>query len=189
MTKIFTQVLLFFIESFTLNEIWELEKNSLATAAFKKGTNILSTEFREDILENIRTSVIVRTSLRSVRTSKPRSEYFPVWTSQLVNKSIFLVLRVLRTPESDCHDHYCIAKFTFTSHYLDIKWAYSTRLIQLPRTFVPVDLYCFEPILKHSNVVWSIVCAVFNRQLDKKLAYTLKCRLISFRYKSFPKNN
>ena len=36
MTKIFTQVLLFFIESFTLSEIWELEKISLLTAAFKE---------------------------------------------------------------------------------------------------------------------------------------------------------
>ena len=46
MTKIFTQVLLFY-ESFTLNEIWELEKNSLPTAAFKEDTNKFSTEFRE----------------------------------------------------------------------------------------------------------------------------------------------
>ena len=47
MTKIFTQVLLFFVESFTLNEIWELEKISLPTAAFKEDTNMFSTEFRE----------------------------------------------------------------------------------------------------------------------------------------------
>ena len=47
MTKIFTQGLLFFIESFTLNEIWELEKISLPTAAFKEDTNKFSTEFRE----------------------------------------------------------------------------------------------------------------------------------------------
>ena len=45
MTKIFTQVLLFFIESFTLNEIWELKKISPPTAAFKEDTNMLSTEF------------------------------------------------------------------------------------------------------------------------------------------------
>ena len=47
MTNIFTQVLPFFIESFTLNEIWELEKISLPTAAFKEDTITLSTEFRE----------------------------------------------------------------------------------------------------------------------------------------------
>ena len=35
----------FYIESFTLNETG---KNSLPIAAFKKDTNILSTEFRED---------------------------------------------------------------------------------------------------------------------------------------------
>ena len=37
----------FFIESFTLNEIWELEKVSLPTAALKGDTNMFSTEFRE----------------------------------------------------------------------------------------------------------------------------------------------
>ena len=36
-----------FIESFTLNEIWELEKNSLPIAAFKEDTSICGTEFRE----------------------------------------------------------------------------------------------------------------------------------------------
>ena len=39
MTKIFTQVLLF-IESFTLNEISELEKIPLPTAAFKEDTYV-----------------------------------------------------------------------------------------------------------------------------------------------------
>ena len=33
----------FFIESFTLNEIWELEKISLSAAAFKEDTNMFST--------------------------------------------------------------------------------------------------------------------------------------------------
>ena len=33
-----------------------------------------------------------KASLRSVRTSQLRSEDFPVWTSQLVNKSIIFVL-------------------------------------------------------------------------------------------------
>ena len=47
MTKIFTQVLLSFIESFILNEISELEKISLPTAAFKKDTDMFSTEFKE----------------------------------------------------------------------------------------------------------------------------------------------
>ena len=37
----------FFIESFTLNEIWELEKISLPTAAFKEDTGMFSTEFTE----------------------------------------------------------------------------------------------------------------------------------------------
>ena len=46
MTKIFTQFLLFFVESFTLNETWELEENSLPTAAFRE-KNMFSTEFRE----------------------------------------------------------------------------------------------------------------------------------------------
>ena len=46
MTKILKQVLLF-IESFTLNEIRELEKNSFRTAAFKDDTNMFSTEFSE----------------------------------------------------------------------------------------------------------------------------------------------
>ena len=37
----------FFSESFTLNEVWELEKISLPTAAFKEDTNMFSSEFRE----------------------------------------------------------------------------------------------------------------------------------------------
>ena len=48
MTKIFTHVLLFFIESSTLNEIWGLEKISFPTAAFKEDTNMFSTEFGEN---------------------------------------------------------------------------------------------------------------------------------------------
>ena len=53
-TQIFTRVLVFLNESFTLNKkeepeknVEELEKNSLPTAAFKKATNMLSSEFRE----------------------------------------------------------------------------------------------------------------------------------------------
>ena len=46
LTKISKQVLLS-IESFTLNEIWELEKNFLPTPAFKEDTDMFSTEFRE----------------------------------------------------------------------------------------------------------------------------------------------
>ena len=45
--EIFHASFTFFIESFTLNEIWELEKISLPTAAFKEDTDIFSTEFRE----------------------------------------------------------------------------------------------------------------------------------------------
>ena len=45
--------------------------------------------------ENVRTLVFVRNSFHSVRTSKRRSEYFAVWTSQLVNKSIELTIRSL----------------------------------------------------------------------------------------------
>ena len=37
----------FLSESFTLNEIEELEKNSLPTAAFKDDTDMFSHEFRE----------------------------------------------------------------------------------------------------------------------------------------------
>ena len=50
MTKIFKVTnasLTFFIESFTLNEIWQLEKISLPTATFKEDTNKFSTEFGE----------------------------------------------------------------------------------------------------------------------------------------------
>ena len=47
MTKYFHASFAFFVESFTLNEIWELEKISLPTAAFKEDTNMFSTEFRE----------------------------------------------------------------------------------------------------------------------------------------------
>ena len=98
MTKIFTQVLPFFIKSFTLNEIWELEKIYLPTAAFKEDTNKFSTEFRQSfgawlwlynkalidqLVRSIREifgpQLFVRTSLRSVRTSKLLSEYFSVW--------------------------------------------------------------------------------------------------------------
>ena len=43
----FSSKFYFFIESFALNEIWELEKISLPTAAFKEDTNMFSTEFRE----------------------------------------------------------------------------------------------------------------------------------------------
>ena len=46
MTKIFKQVLLF-IESFTLNEIWELGEIFLPTAAFMEDADMFSTEFRE----------------------------------------------------------------------------------------------------------------------------------------------
>ena len=46
MTKIVTQVLLFLLKGL-LQMRWELEKISLPTAAFKKDTNMFSTEFRE----------------------------------------------------------------------------------------------------------------------------------------------
>ena len=45
--KNFHATFTFFIESFTLNEIWELEKISVPTAAFKEDINMFSTEFRE----------------------------------------------------------------------------------------------------------------------------------------------
>ena len=90
------------------------KKFSLPTAAFKEDTNLFSSEFREcfglwlwlcnkaliDQLirsnqENIRTSnqENIWISLHSVCTSKLRSEYFPVVTTQLVSKSIVLVVR------------------------------------------------------------------------------------------------
>ena len=44
-SKIFTQVLVFSMKA--LNEIKELDKISLPTAAFKGDTNMFSSEFRE----------------------------------------------------------------------------------------------------------------------------------------------
>ena len=45
--KSFYASFVFLNESFTLNEIEELEKISLSTAAFKEDTNMFSSEFRE----------------------------------------------------------------------------------------------------------------------------------------------
>ena len=46
--------------------------------------------------ENFWTLVFVRTSFHSVRTSELRSDYFEVWTSRLINKSIlFLAFPVI----------------------------------------------------------------------------------------------
>ena len=47
-------------------------------------------------------TLVFRTDLTSVRTSKLRSKYFPVWTSQLVNKSILLpCLQTIRVSDRD----------------------------------------------------------------------------------------
>ena len=100
---------------------WDIEtgKISLPTAAFKEDTNMFSTEFREGfglrlwlynkaLIDQLwgpygkifGPQLFVWTSLSSVRTSKLRSEYFPIWTSQLVNKSIlFYVIRILWGPD------------------------------------------------------------------------------------------
>ena len=80
----------------SVNEIEKLERIYLLRTASRKITNTFSFEFEEgfglwlwlynkalidqlvrSIREHIRTLVFVRTSLRSVRTSKLRSEYFP----------------------------------------------------------------------------------------------------------------
>ena len=116
MTKNFHASFTFFIESFILNEIWEVEKFPFQQLHSRK-TQICS-ELNLDkvsvfglclwlynealidqlvgsIRENIQT-LAFRTDLtsfgpyfkNSVRSSKIRSEYFPGWISQLVNKII-----------------------------------------------------------------------------------------------------
>ena len=56
----------------------------------RRENKALNDQLVRSIQENIPTLVF-----RSVRTSKLRSEYFPVWTSQLVNKIIVLSSKIL----------------------------------------------------------------------------------------------
>ena len=62
--------------------LWLYDKALIDQLVWSIRENIQTSAFRTDLTE---------TSLLSVRTSKLRSEYFPVWTSQLVNKSILLL--------------------------------------------------------------------------------------------------
>ena len=79
MTK-FSRKFYFFVESFTLNEIWELEENSLPTAAFREDINMFSTEFREGfglwlwLYNKALTDQLVRSIRENIWTSAFRTD-------------------------------------------------------------------------------------------------------------------
>ena len=88
MTKLFHASFAVLNETFILNEIEESGKNSLPTTAFK------DFEFREGLVFYYGYTIkLLLTNQfgphrKIFEASNLRSKYFPVWTSQLVNKSL-----------------------------------------------------------------------------------------------------